>query len=103
MLKKKYHSYGTLNTYKARVVAKGFRQEEEIDYFDTHAQVARITTARVLFALASLYNLYVHQMNVKTVFLNGDLDEEVYKEQPGGFVLLEMNIRYASLLNPCVD
>ncbi|GKB94662.1 zinc finger, CCHC-type containing protein, partial [Tanacetum coccineum] len=49
--------------------------------------VARITSIRVLFALASLYNLPIHQMDVKTAFLNGDLDEEVYMKQPEGFVL----------------
>ena len=87
VFKRKYNSDGTLNTYKARLVAKGFRQKEGIDYFDTYAPVARITTIRVLFALASLHNLYVHQMDVKTAFLNGDLDEEIYMEQPEGFVL----------------
>ena len=80
MFRRKYNSDGTLNTYKARLVAKGFRQKEGIDYFDTYALVARITTIRVLFALASLDNLYVHQMDVKTTFLNGDLDEEIYME-----------------------
>ncbi|GAA0164988.1 hypothetical protein LIER_39889 [Lithospermum erythrorhizon] len=50
--------------------------------------VSRITSIRMLFALASIYNLYVHQMDVKTAFLNGDLTEEVYMEQPEGFILL---------------
>ena len=49
--------------------------------------MARITSIRVLLALASIYKLIVHQMDVKTAFLNGDLDEEVYMEQPEGFVL----------------
>uniref|UniRef100_A0A2N9HCN4 CCHC-type domain-containing protein n=1 Tax=Fagus sylvatica TaxID=28930 RepID=A0A2N9HCN4_FAGSY len=70
-----------------RLVAKGFRQREGIDYFDTYAPVARITSIRVLIALASIYKLVVHQMDVKTAFLNGDLDEEVYMDQPEGFVL----------------
>jgi hypothetical protein len=68
-------------------VAKGFRQREGIDYFDTYAPVARITSIRVLIALASIYKLVVHQINVKTAFLNGDLDKEVYMDQPEGFVL----------------
>jgi hypothetical protein len=68
-------------------VAKGFRQREGIDYFDTYAPVARITSIRVLIALASIYKLVVHQMDVKTAFLNGNLDEEVYIDQPEGFVL----------------
>ncbi|GKA90633.1 zinc finger, CCHC-type containing protein [Tanacetum coccineum] len=62
-------------------------QRQGVDYFDTYAPVARITSIRVLFALASIYNLPIHQMDVKTAFLNGDLDEEVYMKQPEGFVL----------------
>nr|GEY72979.1 hypothetical protein [Tanacetum cinerariifolium] len=65
----------------------GFRQKEGIDYFDTYAPVARITTIRLLFALAVIHNLVIHQMDVKTSFLNGDLDEEVYMKQPKGFVM----------------
>uniref|UniRef100_A0A2N9H509 Reverse transcriptase Ty1/copia-type domain-containing protein n=1 Tax=Fagus sylvatica TaxID=28930 RepID=A0A2N9H509_FAGSY len=72
---------------KARLVAKGFRQREGIDYFDTYAPVARITSIPVLIALASIYKLVVHQMDIKTAFLNGNLDEEVYMDQPEGFVL----------------
>ena len=53
-----------------------------VDYFDTYTPVARIITIRLLFALASLHYLYIHQMDVKTPFLNGDLDEEVHMEQP---------------------
>ena len=67
------------------MVAKGFTQKKGVDYFDTYSLVARITSIRVLFALASIYKLYVHQMDVKTAFLNGDLKEEVYMEQPEGF------------------
>ncbi|GJZ34665.1 zinc finger, CCHC-type containing protein [Tanacetum coccineum] len=55
----------------------GFRQKEGIDYFDTYAPVARITTIRLLLALAAIHNLVIHQMDVKTAFLNGDLDEEM--------------------------
>ena len=67
-------------------MAKGFKQREWIDYFDTYAPVARITSIRVLLALISIYKLIAHQMDVKTTFLNGDLDEEVYMEQPESFV-----------------
>nr|GEY28310.1 hypothetical protein [Tanacetum cinerariifolium] len=65
----------------------GFRQKEGIDYFDTYAPVARITTIRLLLALAAIHNLAIHQMDVKIAFLNGDLDEEVYMKQPEGFVM----------------
>jgi hypothetical protein len=50
--------------------------------------VAHITSIRVLLALSSIYNLYLHQMDVKTTFLNGELNDKVYMEQPEGFVLL---------------
>ncbi|GKD44714.1 zinc finger, CCHC-type containing protein, partial [Tanacetum coccineum] len=64
-----------------------FRQKEGINYFDTYAPVARITTIRLLLALVVIHNLVVHQMDVKTAFLNGDLEEEVYMKQPKGFVM----------------
>ena len=67
-------------------MAKGFKQREWIDYFDTYAPVARITSIRVLLALISIYKLIAHQMDVKATFLNGDLDEEVYMEQPKSLV-----------------
>ncbi|RVW59251.1 Retrovirus-related Pol polyprotein from transposon TNT 1-94 [Vitis vinifera] len=87
VFRRKYHTDGMIQTFKARLVAKGFKQREGIDYFDTYAPVARTTSIRILFALASIHNLFVHQMDVKTAFLNEDLNEEVYMEQPEGFVL----------------
>jgi hypothetical protein len=86
VFKRKYNTDGSIQTFKARLVAKGFTQKEGVDYFDTYSPVARITSIRVLFALASIYKLYVHQMDVKTAFLNGDLKEEVYMEQLEGFI-----------------
>nr|GEV93595.1 zinc finger, CCHC-type [Tanacetum cinerariifolium] len=65
----------------------GFRQKKGINYFDTYAPVARITTIRLLLALAAIHNIVIHQMDVKTSFLNGDLDEEVYMKQSEGFVM----------------
>nr|GEU82249.1 hypothetical protein [Tanacetum cinerariifolium] len=62
-------------------------QKEGTDYFDNYAPVARITTIRLLLALAAIHNLVIHQMDVKTTFLNDDLDEEVYMKQPKGFVM----------------
>ena len=66
------------------------------NYFDTYAPVARITSIRLLFALASIYNLCIHQMDVKTAFLNGDLNEEVYMEQLRVLYHREMSIKYVS-------
>ena len=68
VFRKKYHTDGTLHSYKARLVAKGFQQKEGIDYFDTYAPVARITSIRIIFSLASIYNLHVHQMDVNCIF-----------------------------------
>ncbi|GKD74010.1 zinc finger, CCHC-type containing protein, partial [Tanacetum coccineum] len=65
----------------------GFRQKEKIDYFDTYVPVARITTIRLLLALAAIHNLVIHLMNVKIAFLNGDLEEEVYMKKPEGFIM----------------
>ncbi|GJY95473.1 zinc finger, CCHC-type containing protein [Tanacetum coccineum] len=78
---------GTIDKFKARLVIQGFRQKEEINYFDTYTPVARITTIRLLLALAAIHNLVIHQMDIKTTFLNGDLEEEVYMKQSEGFVM----------------
>ena len=69
------------------MVIQGFRQKPGIDYFDTYAPVARISTKRLLIALAVIHNLVVYQMDVKTAFLDGELDQEVYMNQPKGFVV----------------
>ncbi|GJT77290.1 zinc finger, CCHC-type containing protein [Tanacetum coccineum] len=87
ILKRKMKVDGTINKFKARLVIQGFRQNEGIDYFDTYAPVARITTIRLLLALAAIHNLVIHQIDVKTTFLNGDLDEEVYMKQLEGFIM----------------
>ncbi|KAK4389625.1 Retrovirus-related Pol polyprotein from transposon TNT 1-94 [Sesamum angolense] len=78
---------GTIEKLKARLVIQGFRQRPGIDYFDTYAPIARISTITLLIALASIHNMVIHQMDAKTTFLNGDLDEEVYMKQPEGFIM----------------
>lgn len=75
IFKKKMKVDRTVDKFKARLVAKGFTQKEGIDYFDAYAPVARISTIRVLIALAFIYKLEINQMDVKTTFLNGELDE----------------------------
>nr|GEW06458.1 zinc finger, CCHC-type [Tanacetum cinerariifolium] len=69
------------------MVIQGFKQKSGIDYFDTYALVARISTIRLLIVMASIHNLIIHQMYVKTAFLNGKLDKEVYMNQPQGFIM----------------
>nr|ABA98225.1 retrotransposon protein, putative, Ty1-copia subclass [Oryza sativa Japonica Group] len=87
VFKKKLRPDGTIEKYKARLVAKGYTQKEGEDFFDTYSPVARLTMIRVLLALAASHGLLVHQMNIKTAFLNGDLEEEIYMDQPDGYVL----------------
>ena len=87
IFKKKLRPDGTIEKYKARLVAKGYRQKEGQDFFDTYSPVTRITSIRTLMAIAAIHNLIIHQMDVKTAFLNGELDEEIYMQQPEGFVV----------------
>ena len=98
IFRKKLKSDGTLDKYKARLVAKGFTQLKDIDYFDTFAPVARMTSIRLLIALAAIHSLVIHQMAVKTAILNGDLDEEVYMKQPEGFVVPGQEHKVCKLL-----
>ena len=77
----------TIDKYKARLVVKGYRQKEGLDYFDTNSPVTRITSIRILIALAAVHDLKIHQMDVKTSFLNGELEEETYMEQPEGLIV----------------
>lgn len=76
---------GSIDKYKARFVARVFSQNEGIDYEETLAPIARYTTFRSLVSLVATMGWNIHQMDVKTSFLNGTIDEEVYIEQPEGF------------------
>ncbi|KAK3930023.1 Copia protein [Frankliniella fusca] len=80
----KVDAAGEVERYKARVVAKGCAQRAGIDYNETYAPVARITTVRVFLSLVNKNNLYVHQLDVKCAFLNGDLEEEIFMWPPQG-------------------
>ncbi|GKB16092.1 zinc finger, CCHC-type containing protein [Tanacetum coccineum] len=76
---------GKIVKHKARIVAKGYVQKHGIDYEDVFAPVARIETVRLILALAGSYGWWVHHLDVKSAFLNGDLEEEVYVSQPEGY------------------
>ncbi|GJV11333.1 putative ribonuclease H-like domain-containing protein [Tanacetum coccineum] len=83
--KVKLDEYGDVLKNKARLVAKGYRQEEGIDFEESFAPVARIEAIRIFIANAATKNMIIYQMDVKTAFLNGDLQEEVFVSQPEGF------------------
>jgi hypothetical protein len=87
VFKKKLMLDGTVDKYKANLVAKGYTQNEDEDFFDTYSPVARLTTIRVLLSLTTSHGLLVHQMDVKITFLNKELEEEIYMTQPDGFVV----------------
>lgn len=83
----KFNSDGSINKHKVRLVVKGYAQIFGVDFSETFAPVARMDTIRMLFALAAQKRWLVHQMDVKSAFFNGVLDEEIYVERPEGFVI----------------
>ncbi len=85
VLKRKRSQEGLIERYKARLVAKGFTQTKGVDYDEVFAPVARHATLRALLALAAVEDLEIEQVDVKTAFLNGPLEEDLYMEAPPGY------------------
>jgi hypothetical protein len=81
----KHGADGSIEKHKARFVVRGFSQKEGIDYEETFAPIAKYTSIRTIIALAAKMKWKLHQMDVKTAFLNGVIKEEVCIEQPQGF------------------
>lgn len=77
---------GTIDRYKVRYVAQGYNQVEGVDFNETFAPVAKTASIRAMLALAAWHDLHVHQMDVETAFLNGDLDCPIYMRQPPGSI-----------------
>ena len=83
--KVKHAADGSVEKYKARFMAKGFSQNEGIDYEETFAPFAKYSSVQTIISLAVEMGWRVHQMDIKTAFLNRVIEEEVYIEQPEGF------------------
>jgi len=82
----KYRPDGSVDRYKDMLVAKGYTQTYGIDYFETFSPVARINSIRILFSIAVHLSWPLFRLDVKSAFLYGDLQEEVYMEQPPYYV-----------------
>ena len=74
------------STFKVRLVAKGFTQKEDINYMETFSLVAMLKSIRILLSIVACLDYEIWQMDVKTAFLNGNLEEDIYMQQPEGFV-----------------
>ena len=85
----KLNSDGSINKHKARLVVKGYAQMFGVDFSETFAPVARLDTIRMLLALAAQRKWKIYQLDVKSAFLNGYLEEEIFVEQPEGFAIKE--------------
>jgi hypothetical protein len=85
LFKIKHVADGSIEKYKARFVTRGFSQKEGIDYEETFSHVSRYTLIKTIIALVAKMKWKLHQMDIKTTFLNGVIEEEVYIEKPQGF------------------
>ncbi|TFY79108.1 hypothetical protein EWM64_g4908 [Hericium alpestre] len=100
VFKIKCDAAGAIIKYKARLMAQGFSQIPGVDFTDTFALVAKLSSIRILVVLAARFNWELHQMDVKNAYLNGDLDEEIYMKQPPGFPAPGQEHKVCALFKP---
>jgi hypothetical protein len=103
VFKNKLNVVGKVKKYKAQLVTKGYSQVEGIDFSEKKFPVAKLTSIRFLLSLAATFDLEVEQMDVKTTFLHGDLDEEIYMKQPKGFTVKGKKALVCKLNNSFYD
>ena len=84
---KKKVEVGNKVRFKARLVARGFTQEEGVDYNEVFSPVVKHASIRILLAIVAQKNWHLEQLDVKTAFLHGDLEETIFMDQPEGFVI----------------
>ncbi|KAH9780120.1 reverse transcriptase Ty1/copia-type domain-containing protein [Citrus sinensis] len=97
VLRVKRKAYDIIERYKACLLAKGYNQQEGIDYEETFSLVVMFTSIRLILAIVAHMDLELHQMDVKTTFLNGELEEEIYMEQPDGYIINDQERKVCKL------
>ncbi len=87
VFKRKVGPQNTVVKHKARLVARGFQQRSDVDFNETYSGVVKPTSYRILFALSAIFGWISHQIDVKTAFLNADLEKEIYVRPPPLYIL----------------
>ena len=96
VLKIKRKADGSIENYKVWLTAKGYTQQEGIVYEETFSSIVRFASIRLILARVAHMDLKLHQMDVKTIFLNRELNEEIYIKQPLGFIIQAQSTKCAS-------
>ena len=96
MFRNKQDEDGQVVRNKARLVAQGYTQVEGMDYGETYAPVARLESIRILLAYANHHDITLYQMDIKSAFLNGEIEEEVYVKQPPALSILRNQIMFTN-------